>query len=220
MPDAAEVFGAIYETDRWQGGSGAGSTASASAPYRHVVQRLLASVEVRSVVDVGCGDWQVGSLIDWAGVRYTGLDVVGSVVEADARRFGSRGIRFEQADVRISPPPRADLLLIKDVLQHWPNGDIQLFLSRTVPRYRYALITNDIASVHYPGQVNEDIEMGASRALDLLAPPFDLHAVASWDYDVSGEWTKRILLVCNTFRWTLGKAIPRSVRRIAPSVVF
>jgi hypothetical protein len=42
-------------------------------------------------------------------------------------------------------PPGGDLLLIKDVLQHLSNHSVQEFLEKVLPRYRYALITNDIA---------------------------------------------------------------------------
>lgn len=218
MADAEEIYGEIYASDHWQGGSGPGSTADASAAYRRIVQRLLASVEIRRVLDVGCGDWQVGSLLDWTGIDYTGVDVVGPVIAADRDRFGAANLRFEVADARTGSLPPADLLLIKDVLQHWPTADVQRFLSETLPRYRYALITNDIASTHFTGQLNQDIEMGSWRTLDLQAPPFGLAARAHWDYDIRGEWTKQVLLVSNTGRWRFAEAIPRSVRRIARSI--
>ena len=218
MADAEDIYRQIYATDHWQGGSGPGSTADASAEYRRIVQRLLASTEIRRVLDVGCGDWQVGSLLDWSGIDYTGVDVVDSVIAANKARFGTAQVHFEVADARTGQLPPADLLLIKDVLQHWPTADVQRFLAGTLPRYRYALITNDIASTHFTGQLNQDIEMGSWRTLDLQAAPFDLAVRAHWDYDIRGEWTKRVLLVSNTARWRFAGAIPRSVRRIVRSI--
>ncbi len=218
MSDAEDIYREIYATDHWQGGSGPGSTADASAEYRQIVQRLLASIEIRRVLDVGCGDWQVGSLLDWSGIDYTGVDVVSPVIEADRARFGSAKVHFEVADARAGTLPPADLLLIKDVLQHWPTADVQRFLAETLPRYRYALITNDIASSHFTGVLNQDIEMGSWRTLDLQAPPFGLAAKAHWDYDIQGQWTKRVLLVSHSSRWRVAEAIPRSVRRIARSI--
>src|SRR6185312_8202393 len=100
--------------------------------YRAVVERLCRARDVRSVVDVGCGDWQLGSLVDWTGVAYTGVDVVPPVVEADRARYGREGVRFEAADALRDPLPTADLLLAKDVLQHWPNGDVEAFLARNL----------------------------------------------------------------------------------------
>jgi len=218
VADAEDIYHQIYASDHWQGGSGPGSTADASAEYRRIVQRLLASPEIRRVVDVGCGDWQVGSLLDWSGVDYTGVDVVSSVVEANQARYGAANVRFHVADARSAELPPADLLLIKDVLQHWPSADVRRFLADTLPRYPYALITNDLASRQFAGELNQDIEMGSWRTLDLQAPLFGVTARAQWDYDIRGEWTKRMLLVSNPARWWLAAARPRSVRRIARSI--
>ena len=205
-------------TIEWHGGSGPGSTADASAEYRRIVERLLASPEIRTVVDVGCGDWQVGSLIDWAGVNYTGIDVVAAVIKANQDRFSGPGIRFASADARTTELPAADLLLIKDVLQHWPTADVQRFLRSALRRFHYALVTNDIASTHFTGTLNQDIAMGEWRTLDLQAPPFGVQARRSWQFDIRGEWTKQVLLISNTRRWAVGEAVPRSVRRIARSI--
>ena len=74
--DARDVFTNIYETDEWKGGSGEGSTVAATAPYRRILEHVLASPDVRSVTDVGCGDWQFSGLVDWQGKAYVGIDVV------------------------------------------------------------------------------------------------------------------------------------------------
>jgi SAM-dependent methyltransferase len=215
---AADVFTEIYQTDHWRGGSGEGSTTEATAPYRRIVERFVVSPEVRRVVDVGCGDWQLGSLVNWTGVHYTGLDVVKGVIDTNARRWGGPRTDFEVADARDAYLPSGDLLLVKDVLQHWPNADVAAFLARELPRFPYALLTNDLASVHWSAPVNEDIALGQWRTLDLETAPFEVVSRHRWDYDVRGEWTKRVLLVTSPRRWKAGRVMPRSVRRIAASV--
>jgi len=192
--DARDTFVQIYNAEAWGGGSGVGSARDATAPYRDVLQRLVRSQDVAAVVDVGCGDWQLGALVDWSTVTYTGLDVVPAVIEANQHRYGQPGVQFELADARHAQLPVADLLLVKDVLQHWPNGDIGAFLHTHLDRYRYVLLTNDVASVHWPGPVNADMALGGWRTLDLEVAPFQQPAVWRNDYDVRGEWTKRMLL--------------------------
>ena len=86
MENASEVFLQIYETDEWKGGSGEGSTVAATAPYRRILEHVLASPDVRSVTDVGCGDWQFSGLVDWQGKAYVGIDVVPELIERNARR--------------------------------------------------------------------------------------------------------------------------------------
>lgn len=218
--DAEGVFTDIYRQDHWHGGSGEGSTAEATAPYRHIVERLVVSPEIRSIVDLGCGDWQLGSLVDWHGRRYTGVDVVEDVVAADRDRWGDERTRFTAGDAMTGDVPSGDLLLVKDVLQHWPTSDVERFLRQVLPRYSYALLTNDLASVHWDGPVNADMTLGGWRTLDLEIAPFEIEARHRWDFDIRGEWTKRVLLVTHGSRWQTGRFVPRSVRRIAASITI
>lgn len=192
--DAGRVFGHIYEQDHWDGGSGIGSAPDATEPYRAMLARILPATDVRSVVDVGCGDWQLGSLVDWSSVDYLGLDVVPVVVERNRSRFGKPGVRFEVGDARLQPPPAADLLLAKDVLQHWSNADAAAFLRTNLRRYKYCLLTNDIESTHWDGDVNHDVQLGEWRTMDIEKEPFGYRAVWRHDFSVRGEWLKRMTL--------------------------
>lgn len=195
--DTSAIFRHIYDTEHWQGGSGAGSRSDATVAYRRVVERLISARDVRTVVDVGCGDWEFSQLIDWSSVTYVGLDVVPELIDRNRAKFQEPNVRFECEDVRKSLAlPSADVLLCKDVLQHWPIGWIQDFLARTRPRYRYRLLTNDIASLHCPpGALNSPINPGEWRTLDLESAEFGQMAAWRRDYDLRGEWTKRILLL-------------------------
>ncbi len=58
--------------------------------YRAFVQQFMSRNSVRSVVDLGCGEWQFSRLIDWTGVRYLGVDVVPAVIEKNRPRFRRR----------------------------------------------------------------------------------------------------------------------------------
>ena len=78
-----QIFEEMYQKKIWGGGSGVGSLPEATVRYRAVLQKLLTDYQVRSVVDIGCGDWQTGSLVDWTGIEYTGIDIVPEVIEAD-----------------------------------------------------------------------------------------------------------------------------------------
>jgi SAM-dependent methyltransferase len=192
---ALDAFRHIYETDHWNGGSGEGSAVDATDAYRRVLETVVASSDVRTIVDAGCGDWQFSRLVDWAGKRYTGVDIVPEVVAANRAAFALDAVDFVAADIRTDHLPAADLLVCKDVLQHWDVQSVQRFLDRNRGRYRYALITNDLASVHIaPEMLNADIPIGHWRTLDLERPPFGSAAQWRFDFDIRGEWTKRSLL--------------------------
>lgn len=190
-----EVFRQIYASNLWRGGSGPGSEVAASEAYRRVLDAILRAADVNSVVDAGCGDWQFSCLVDWSRTRYLGVDIVPELIDHHRQAYSSNGIEFRAVDIRTRPLPRADLLVCKDVLQHWDVESIRAFLSRNLRRYRYALITNDVASIHVePEMLNGEIPVGDWRPLDLELPPFGMRAQWRYDFDIRGEWTKRCLL--------------------------
>jgi hypothetical protein len=68
--------------------------------------------------------------------------------------------------------PKADLLIIKDVLQHLSHADISAVLAQ-LPRYRHVLIVNDVLPRSLTAEFVE-ITTGAYRPLDVTQPPFSL----------------------------------------------
>ena len=166
-----QIFNMIYERNIWGNGSGSGSTPANTEGYRTFLLNFIRTNKIKSVVDLGCGDWQFSKLIDWSGINYIGIDV-SDVVLKNTKLFGSDKISFLEMDALTGELPGADLLIMKDVIQHWCNGDI-LFLISRLPRYKRALITNGF---HPAGlsRTNADIATGGWRPVDLKLPPFDL----------------------------------------------
>lgn len=184
----ASVFQKIYTQNKWLFGSGEGSLPAVVKPYQEFLQKFLREKSIQSVVDVGCGDWQFSRLIEWGNIQYLGLDVVPEVIRQNQRQFATENISFAALDATRESLPPADLLLVKDVLQHWPNETIQNFLPN-LKNYRYTLITNDADE-----RTNVDINFGKHRAVDITLPPFSFPAQQVLEYsgiDVSGKpWRK------------------------------
>jgi len=80
------IFDRIYLTDEWNGGSGPGSQPQNTAKYVKFLNSFIRENKIKSILDVGCGDWQLMSMIDLSGVRYKGIDV-SPVATAFARRI-------------------------------------------------------------------------------------------------------------------------------------
>ncbi len=172
MPTHSEIFDDIYRNDLWQGGSGAGSREELTRDYRAFLQDFLRHNAIASVVDVGCGDWQFSRHIDWSGIDYTGIDASAVALE-NTRAFARPGVRFLHADATRDALPAADLLIAKDVLQHWSNADIHAFLPG-LQNYKAALITGSFPQAAM-AHVNRDMPAGANfRPVDLHWPPFDV----------------------------------------------
>jgi len=167
----ARVFNKYYSTNAWiGGGSGSGSTAENTIAYREFLSSFLRQFEIKSVVDLGCGDWQFSRLIDWSGIDYLGIDV-SEIVLKNTKTFTGSNVRFANMDALSGDLPAADLLIVKDVIQHWSNSDIA-HLIPALKRYKYALITN--TSHKNTKRINENIRPGACRPVDLSAEPFNV----------------------------------------------
>src|SRR3954471_5293227 len=87
-------FEEIYQQDLWTNGSGPGSLPKHTIEYRAFLSKFISENDIRTVTDLGCGDWQSTRLLDWSGVRYLGLDVVRSIVDRNNKIYSSENIRF------------------------------------------------------------------------------------------------------------------------------
>lgn len=163
------VFDGIYSSGEWGAGSGPGSARSAMAAYKSFVQRMITQYRPESVLDLGCGYFAPYADMDWP--DYTGFDVATAPIEANKRDYGSPSRRFEQRDWMEGELPQADLVLIKDVLQHWPDELVRRGLQR-LSACKRVIITNSVILGQNP--VNTNIELGGCRPLNLLLPPFGL----------------------------------------------
>jgi hypothetical protein len=173
------VFDEIYKTHYWGNGSGSGSSPEATLPYREFLGRFLLENRIRSVVDLGCGDWQFSKLIDWSGIEYHGFDAAESVIERNGAAYGSDNVTFSVMK-SYDLIPAADLLIIKDVLQHLSNQEVIRIIQTLIPRFKLTLVTNCVppirTSLHRSSMFNQPIKTGDFRFLDLRRPPFDCKA--------------------------------------------
>lgn len=175
------AFQAIYEKGSWGNGSGPGSHPNWTIEYRAFLERFIRLNNVRSIVDVGCGDWQFSRFLNLDGISYRGFDVVEPLVEENNKRFGSSTVRFDLMPEDPALLPTADLLLMKDVLQHLPDADIFRFRDTVFGRYRFALLTNSYEKID--AYRNVDLSRpGEFRCLDLAAAPYEMPGAYLFEY--------------------------------------
>src|SRR4051812_40562633 len=132
-----EAFERIYAKEAWGKGKGSGTGSSpvyCAAYLRYLGELLLTK---RSVLDIGCGDWQLYKGFTWpARVHYVGVDIVETNVQRNTLVHSARNIEFVHTDVTVSKHTHAlfeqygpfDLVLVKDVLQHWSDNEITSWL--------------------------------------------------------------------------------------------
>ena len=183
-----EVFSKIYKEDLWHGGSGAGSKIENVKEYVDVLQKYIDKPEIKTVLDLGCGDWQFSKFLDLSSVSYLGVDVVESVIDSNNSLYSAPNIEFISRDITTYEIPKADLIICKDVLQHLCNKDVIEILIKIIKSSKFSLITNDFTS---GDKVNKDINNGNYRCLDLSLSPFNLDVLTVLGFEKSGWNPKR-----------------------------
>jgi SAM-dependent methyltransferase len=163
--DHRQIFSGLYARNAWGEGSGPGSTLEYTRGYRAFLEQFIAEHRIRSVLDVGCGDWQFSGAVDWKGARYVGLDIVPELIERNRAHFP--GVEFVVGDGRqLEAYAGFDLVLIKDVLQHWSTKNVLAFLKQPAfASFKHVLLTN----CDFDQRENQDIRDGDWRPLNFIS---------------------------------------------------
>lgn len=182
-------FVTIYRDKLWgvneenEGYSGGGSDLENVRPYYVYLTNFLREHDIRSVVDLGCGDWTFSRFIDWTDIDYIGYDVVDSVIQKDQARYGSSHIQFIHANFLNEEVPQADLMICKHVLQHMPNQDVMAFL-KLLPKFKHCLILNAAPTEEGNQEhlIRDVFPFWEDRGIDLTQAPFNVKGAKVLQY--------------------------------------
>ena len=184
---AERVWGAAPDGAKFY--SGDGSKPETTAAYEaFVVDVLRRYPHLASMVDIGCGDFQVSARILKACPRpisYVGCDIARTVIAENEARHGGRDIRFVVCNAIETDPPEGDIVCVRQVFQHLSNADIGAVLERLKRLYKAAIIT-EAQPINLVAP-NLDIATGNETRLPLKsgvfvnAPPFNLAITQQFD---------------------------------------
>ena len=151
--------------------SGPGSDLAQTRAIRAALPGLLRELNVRTMLDVPCGDWFWMKTLD-LDVDYTGADIVDALIQRNTQEFADVRRRFVQLDVQRDALPKVDLVLCRDCLVHFPLSGIALALANLKRSGSTYLLTTTFVD----RGSNDDIRVGRWRPLNLERAPFNLPA--------------------------------------------
>lgn len=164
-------FRRIYRFNLWRGGEsscGPGSGLEETAAIREELPTIIRSHNVRSLLDIPCGDFWWMNRLDLGLDSYIGGDVVSGLVHSNEERYGGPGRSFRRLDILSDRLPRVDLVLCRDCLDHFSLNDVQLAIGNIVRSGSTLLLVTT-----YPRTGSAiDIRTGDWRPLNLQQPPF------------------------------------------------
>ena len=192
--DLARVFTKIYAQGLWgrdandssayYSGSGTHTPAIAD-PYVAAIRALAATFpHAPSAADLGCGDFHIGAQVRGAFASYIACDIVPGLIEQNRQRYNAQEVEFRCLDLTTDDLPQADVIVVRQVLQHLSNRDIAGFVSRVAGKCHWLVVTEHWPAIE-PFDANVDIPTGSEIRLAqrsgvvLTQAPFNLRVVQS-----------------------------------------
>ena len=178
-----EAMEQVYEMNLWGGDasdfySGEGShDAEIVAPYIAAVIAFLTSFKSQlTVCDVGCGVFNVGKELVKHTKKYVAVDIVADLIEYNKATCKEEHLEFRCLDIAVDDVPSGDCALVRQVLQHLSNDEVQRVVAK-LSNFKYVILTEHIPEGDF--EPNKDIISGQGTrlkkqsGLNLLAPPFN-----------------------------------------------
>lgn len=170
---AEDVFTEIYKTNRWKSSesiSGEGSELKQVETLIKELDSLIANLNISSILDIPCGDFNWMRHVDLSKVNYVGADIVNELIEANIEKFKDyENVNFIVLDLINNKLPKKDLIIIRDCLVHLSFDHIFKSIENVKKSGSKYLFTTT-----YPNHnSNLDIITGDWRRLNLMQPPFN-----------------------------------------------
>lgn len=173
----------VYEMKLWGDNksdfySGSGShDPKIIAPYLDVVKLFLASFKKPlAVCDLGCGDFNIGKELVKHTEKYIAVDIVQSLITYNKEKFKEENLEFHCLDIATDDLPIADCVMLRQVLQHLSNVEVQSIVDK-LSAFKYIILTEHVPEASFIA--NKDIISGQGirlkkqSGLNLLTPPFN-----------------------------------------------
>lgn len=179
-----DAFSKIYRENLWGGDkneffSGSGSIGRVADTYIDYISKFIITHDIKSVVDLGCGDFRIGRNIAAVSRHYIGVDVVPELISHHNEKYSCDTIDFQCLDITRDAIPSGELCLVRQVLQHLSNAEVASVLNK-LNGFRYILITEHFPPMNESFVANMDKPHGPdtrlvdNSALMLSASPFSL----------------------------------------------
>lgn len=166
-----DKFTEIYQKNFWgspESVSGTGSTKQNTLKLRQELLYLFAKYNIKSMLDIPCGDFNWMQYVDLTGIEYIGADIVPELIESNKVKFPD--IDFRVLDIVSSDLPKVDLIFVRDCLGHLSDYNVNNAINNMVKSGSKYILATSFTKYDY----NTNIVDGGWRCINLLIKPFKL----------------------------------------------
>ena len=147
-------------------------------PYIAAVISFLRSFKTPILVcDLGCGDFNVGKELVVYTKKYVAIDIVAPLITFNKEKFKEPNLEFHCLDIAVADLPIGDCAIVRQVLQHLSNGEVQAIINKLL-NFKYLILTEHVPKGDFiPNKdilSGQGIRLKKKSGINLLAPPFHL----------------------------------------------
>ncbi|MDD7884417.1 class I SAM-dependent methyltransferase [Flavivirga sp. 57AJ16] len=179
-----DVMTQIYEMKLWGGKafdfySGAGSHDSKIiTPYLEAIIAFLNAHNKSLVVcDLGCGDFNIGKHLTKYARKYIAVDIVEKLIERNKNLYREDHLEFCSLDLTADELPSGDCAILRQVLQHLSNAEIQKVIKK-IAAYKYLILTEHVPLGNFVPNKDlisgQGIRLKQNSGVNILEAPFHL----------------------------------------------
>jgi SAM-dependent methyltransferase len=182
-----DIFSNIYDNHGFgslESRSGPGSTLDETKKLRESIKKIIKDKNIKSVVDIPCGDFNWMKEIVFNFDSYIGGDIVKKAIEENNERYSNSRIKFIEFDIVNDEIPNGDLLIVRDIIGHFPIEDgVKILKNILNSKCKYLLSTTwakKIGNDWFPCEKNdvhrenEGVDYGRFYPVNLMSNPFNL----------------------------------------------
>ena len=169
---AKEVFIEIEKENVWNEAetkSGIGSSILQTKKIVEQIPKVLNDLNIKSIFDIPCGDFNWFQKIDLTGKQYCGGDIVEKIITYNNSKFKKDNTNFIVFNLLEEIPKYYDLIFCRDCLVHFSFADIE----KTISNIKDSGSKYLIATTFPEEESNENIITGGWRPIDLTKEPFN-----------------------------------------------
>lgn len=116
--ESAKKFVEMKRQHNQESLSGPGSWKSSTRDAVNFINHIIGKYDIKSILDLGCGDWNWFNEIDLSDCTYTGWDADELMIADNQSKYGTENINFSVEDIFNNEYPQVDLIICRDVLFH------------------------------------------------------------------------------------------------------
>ena len=191
-----QIFKEIYEKKIWSpeiekkkiqyySGTGSHHKDFTDLYTKEVSKFLLSFKQKPNVVDLGCGDFEIGSQIRPLCNNYVGVDIVDNLINFNKTKFKHLNVDFRAMDFTSEELPDGDVCFLRYVLQHLSNDLIIKFIKLINNKYKYLIVTEHLPNKSFEPNIemptSSFIRLDMNSGVVLTAEPFNLTIIKEFD---------------------------------------